>query len=325
VIRRWVENPLIALEDLPVRASDIWNAGVIRVDGEYIMLITVESLAGQYSIYQARGRDGKHFCVLDEPFMAPCPGDHQRGQYESLGIRAPRITPLDGTYYITYVAEGDHGLRLALGRTDDFKSWEHMGYISQVDNKNGVLLPAKIHGRYALLERPREGGSIWVSYSDDLVFWGDTSVVMTPRDRYWDMHMVGASAPPIEIDEGWLLIYYGEKFTSAGPLIRLGAAILARDDPSHVVARSNIPILSPREFYERVGDVPNMVFSCGLHLEDDGLLNVFYGASDSCICLGQASLEHVVRICLEGQTGGLPPERRQSRDEKQSAASEGEE
>ena len=322
VIRRWVDNPLITLEDLPFQCADIWNAGIILVDGEHIMLITIETLEGRYCIYQARSRDGVHFCVDDEPFMAPQPEDATCGKYESFGIRDPRITPMDGTYYITYVAEGDHGLRLGLARTDDFVTTQFLGHISQVDTNNGVLLPEKVDGRYALLERPREGGSIWISYSEDLVFWGDSHVIMTPRDRYWDMHMVGASAPPIRIDEGWLLIYYGEKFTSAGPLVRLGAAILHGDDPGQVIARSNIPILAPRMRYERVGDVTNMVFSCGVQLEDRGQVNVYYGASDSCICLGQASLDRIVRVCMEGQRHGHPPQRRRQRPATTAAEAE---
>jgi predicted GH43/DUF377 family glycosyl hydrolase len=146
VIRRWVDNPLIALADLPVRSSGIWNAGVIRLDGEYVMLITVETLEGRYSIYQARSRDGKHFHIHEEPFMTPRTAEAPLGQYESVGIRDPRITPLDGTYYITYVAEGDHGLRLALARTDDFRTAEPMGFVSEVDYKNGVLWSAPTRG-----------------------------------------------------------------------------------------------------------------------------------------------------------------------------------
>ena len=313
VIRRWVDNPLITLEDLPFQCADIWNAGTVVVDGEHIMLITIETLQGRYCIYKARSRDGVHFCVDDKPFMAPHPEDAMFGSYESYGIRDPRITAMDDTYYIVYVAEGDHGLRLGLARTDDFVTTEFMGYLTQVDTSNGALLPEKVNGRYALLERPAEGGSIWISYSEDLVFWGDSHVVMTPRDRYWDMHMIGASAPPIRIDEGWLLIYYGKKITSGGPLVRLGAAILDGEDPGQVIARSNIPILSPRKRYERIGDVTNMVFSCGAHLEQRGQLNVYYGASDSCICLGQASLERIVQVCMEGQRHGHPPQRRRQR------------
>ena len=189
-------------------------------------------------------------------------------------------------------------MRVALSRTKDFRNVEYLGYISQVDVKNGAVFPKQISGRYATLKRPDAGSSIWVSYSDDLKFWGGESAVMTPRGGFWDSHRIGPAGPPIEIDEGWLLIYYGVKHTSAGPLVRLGAAVLDRDDPSKVLARSNIPILSPREKYERIGDVPNLVFSCGALIED-GIVNLYYGASDSCICLGTAPLKEILQVCFE--------------------------
>ena len=301
VIRRSRGNPLIALSDLPFRASDIWNAAVTRFRGEYLLLVTVETLEGLYSIYLARAKDGIRFTVDPEPFMSPAEDSPGR-VHESYGIRDARITALDGTHYITYVAAGDHGLRLGIAKTEDFRprSVERIAYVSQVDVKNGVLFPRKVGGRYLLLKRPNDGSGIWLSRSDDLEFWGAETVVMTPRGGYWDSTRIGASAPPIEIEQGWLLIYYGEKHTSAGPLVRLGAAILDRDDPSRVLARSNIPILSPREDYERIGDVPNVVFSCGALLEDGEIL-LYYGASDSCICRGAAPLEDIVRSCLESE------------------------
>ena len=297
VVRRCKCNPLIGLQDLPFRGSDIWNAGVVRFGEGYLLLITVETLEGRCAIYRAHGDDGEHFTVDPEPLMAPVEDGPHRA-YENRSIRDARITPMDGGYYVTYLAEGDHGLRVGLARTSDFRSVERMGYVSQVDVKNGTLFPRTIGGRYLLLKRPDAGKSIWLSRSDDLEFWGDNQVVMTPRRGYWDSDRIGAAAPPIEIDEGWLLIYYGEKSTSAGPLVRLGAAILDRDDPARVLARSNIPILSPRERYERIGDVPNVVFSCGALLAD-GQLSVYYGASDSCICLGAATLEDILRVCFE--------------------------
>lgn len=298
VIRRWKGNPLISLDDLSFQCGDIMNAGVIRFAGEYLLLITIESLEGRRLLYLARSTDGKHFRVDDQPFMAPSK-DGPFAIYESLGISDPRIVRVDETHYITYVAEGDYGLRLALARTEDFTSVERISLISQPDTKNGVLFPRKINGRYALLGRPAPGDIVWISYSDDLTFWGSSQVVMTARDGFWDPHRIGPAGPPIEIDQGWLLIYYGQKITSAGPLVRLGAAILDREDPARVIARSNIPILSPREMYERIGDVCNVVFSCGALLEDDGEVKVYYGASDSCICLGVAPLEEIVQTCLE--------------------------
>ena len=310
VIRRCAGNPLIALADMPFRCADIWNAGVARVPararggggapgGQVLLLVTVETLEGGYSIYRAGSDDGEHFSVEAAPFMAPVAEGPER-MYESVGIRDPRITAMDGAYYIAYLADGDHGQRLALARTEDFGGVERLGYVSQVDVKNGALFPRKGGGRWAMLKRPSDGASIWLAYSDDLTFWGAETVVMTPRGGYWDSHRIGPGAPPMEIDEGWLLIYYGERSTTAGPLVRLGAAILDRDDPARVVARSNIPILTPRERYERIGDVPNVVFSCGALLED-GQVKLYYGASDSCICLGTATPEEIVRTCFESE------------------------
>ena len=299
VIQRCPCNPLVLLGDLPFRCSDIWNAGVTRFGGEYLLLITVETLEGSYAIYRARSRDGQEFTVDAYPVMSPVEVGPE-AKYESYGVRDPRITPMGEWYYITYVAHGDHGLRLGLARTKDFESVERIAYVSQVDVKNGALFPRTVGGKFLLLKRPAPGSSIWMSCSDDLVFWGSATVVMTPRGGHWDSDRIGAAAPPIELDRGWLLIYYGERTTSAGPLVRLGAAILDRDDPSRVVARSNIPILTPRERYERIGDVPNVVFSCGALLED-GLVKVYYGASDSCICLGTATPEDIVRTCFESE------------------------
>jgi len=299
VIARCPANPLIGLTDIPFRCSDIWNAGVTRFGDEYLMLITIEMLEGRHAIYLARSTDGEAFTVAAEPFMTAVT-DGPDAPHETGGIRDPRITPVDGVYYITYVAEGDHGLRVALATTGDFQSVQRVGYLSQVDEKNGALFTQKINGRYALLTRPDPGSSIWLTYSDDLEFWGSPAPVMAPRGGYWDSTRIGVAAPPIEINQGWLLLYYGERTTSAGPLVRLGAAILDRGNPARVLARSNIPILSPRERYERVGDVPNVVFSCGALLLDDVVM-VYYGASDSCICRGAAPLGEVIATCFESE------------------------
>ncbi|MFW6061359.1 MAG: glycoside hydrolase family 130 protein [Planctomycetota bacterium] len=300
VIARWPKNPLIAIEDLDFRASDVMNAGFTVHNDQSLLLITVQGLEGLCRLYLASSDDGKHFRIQPRPFMSSVKVG-PAAIHESFGIRDPRITKIDDTYYIVYVADGDHGLRLGLARTKDFKDVERMGYISEVDTRNGALFPRRINGRYTLVMRPDEGSSIWLIYSDDLTYWGDGTVVMIPRHGYWDPDRIGAAGPPIEIDQGWLLIYYGEKYTSAGPLIRLGAAILDRNDPSHVISRSNIPILSPRERYERIGDVPNIVFSCGHRLDEDGTLHLYYGASDSCIALGQAHVEEIIQTCIESE------------------------
>ena len=238
--------------------------------------------------------------IESKPLLSTCTRE-ACGCYTTFGICDPRITEIDGVYYITFVANSESGKRIGLARTKDFKSVEKMAIISEPDSKSGALFPKKIGNRYAMLQRPSAGGSIWISYSEDLTYWGGSTIVMTPRSGHWDPTRIGAAGPPIEIDQGWLLIYYGEKGTSSGPLVRLGAAILDRDDPSHVIARSNIPILSPREKYERIGDVGNVVFSCGTLLEGNEELKIYYGASDSCICLGSCVLEDVIHVCRKSR------------------------
>jgi len=304
IARRWPGNPIISIGDLPFACSDVHNAGAARYNGQYVLLVTVESLQGACALYKATSNDGRHFRIDAEPFLAPAMSG-PFSVYEADGMRDARITFLEGSYYIMYLATSEHGFRLALARTEDFERVERIALISEPDTKNGVLFPKKIGGRFARLERPREGGNIWISYSDDLLYWGDWRVVMTPRPGYWDYNRIGASAPPMEIESGWLLIYYGEKWTPAGPLFRLGAAILDRDDPSRVIGRTNVPILSPHESYERLGDVGNLVFSCGALLSDDGSeVEIYYGASDSCICLGTVSIEELEKGCFRGEGGG---------------------
>jgi predicted GH43/DUF377 family glycosyl hydrolase len=299
VVHRYKENPLIGIEELPFRCSDIRNAGVVYFEGEYLLLLTVETLEGLGNIYVARGKDGRHFSTESKPLLSACTCK-VCSCYTTYGVLDPRVTHIDQTYYITYVAKSEHGQRVAIAQTENFRSIKGKHFISEPDTKSSALFPKKINGRYAMLQRPSAGGSIWIRYSDDLKYWGSSTIVMTPRSRYWDPTRIGTASPPIEIAEGWLLIYYGVKNTSAGPLVRLGAAILGRDDPSRVIARSNIPILSPREKYERIGDVGNFIFSCGTLLEGDKELKIYYGASDSCICLGTCTLEDVIHVCQKG-------------------------
>ena len=192
----------------------------------------------------------------------------------------------------------------ALARTIDFETFERIALVSEPENKDGVLFPKKINGKYARLDRPVAGGiaNIWISYSDDLITWGNSRCVMTVRDDHWDSWRIGACTQPIKIDDGWIIIYHGVKAASGGPIYRLGAAVLAEDDPSRVLCRSTIPILSPREYYERVGDVNNVVFSCGAILEDDGReLKIYYGASDTSICLGTANINELMQFCTIGE------------------------
>ncbi len=300
VIHRWEGNPIITMEDIPFHCSDITNAGAVKVGDSYILILTIFGLDGKAGLYLAKSKDGYRFKVNETP-LKEISKDDDDYKYKSQGIMDARITYLDGVYYVMYMVESEFGYALALGKTEDFETCEKIAIISEPDTKAGALFPEKINGRYARLERPRDGGRIWISYSDDLIYWGGAEVVMSPRPGYWDSSRIGCSAPPIRMDNGqWLLIYYGEKNTSAGALFRIGAAFLDADDPAKVVARTNVPILSPRELYERVGDINNLVFSSGAIVENN-ILALYYGAARSCICLGTTAIDEIVENCRESE------------------------
>lgn len=300
IIHRWEGNPIISVEDIPFRCNSVFNAAAASYNGEYILLLRVEDLKGRSVFALARSDDGFHFAVDPEPVMEPADYEPFR-TYEKRGIEDPRITEIDGEYFIMYTAYSQYGPCLALAKTTDFQTITRMGIISEPENKDGVLFPKKIGGRYARLDRPHAGlGNIWISYSEDLKMWGDSRVVMTGIGGRWDCDRIGASAPPIETPDGWLEIYHGVKSTSGGPVYRLGVALLDLEDPSKVLKRAAIPILSPREYYERIGDIGNVVFSCGAIAEGpNGNLIVYYGAGDTCICAGTTTIDELICRCKD--------------------------
>jgi len=300
ILCRWEGNPLIALEALPFSCSNIHNCAPIKYNDIYLLLLDVEDLKGHQLIYLAKSKDGYSFTIDETPLIRL--RDIKGGRKSAdIGVTDPRITFLEGIYYIIYMVDSNVGFRLALAKTKDFEKITHLGYISEPDTKGGALFPEKINGKYARLERPKDGGRIWISYSEDLIYWGASEVLLSPRPGYWDFNRVGCSVPPFRINSGeWMLVYYGIKSTSAGPLFRIGAAILDKDNPALVVKRTNIPILSPREDYERIGDINNLVFSCGAIVENN-IFKLYYGAANSCICLGSTNIDNIVKHCTESE------------------------
>ncbi|HUT00908.1 MAG TPA: glycoside hydrolase family 130 protein [Phycisphaerae bacterium] len=300
LLHRWERNPIISVRDVPFRCNTVFNGTPVHLDGEYYIILRVEGQQGYSFFALARSRDGLHFEVDDRPCMMPADSGPFE-LWEENGIEDPRLTLVEGTYYVMYTAVCRYGHRIALAKTEDFSHYERIALVSGPGNKDGVLFPEKIDGLYARLDRPygKEIGSIWISYSPDLINWGMSEMVFSPRARYWDSYRIGASAPPILTRRGWLEIYHGVKMTSAGPIYRIGTAMLDRDDPAKVLGRCLSPVLSPREEYERIGDVGNVVFACGAIVEDDGEVKVYYGAADTAICVAIGTLDEIIESCFE--------------------------
>ena len=302
LLRRWQGNPIITADDIPFSCNTVFNGGTAKIGDDYLMLLRVEGQHG-YSLFAlARSKNGYDFQVEPKPVMVPSAEGKFR-EYEVAGIEDPRITVIEGVVYVVYVAFSGYGPVMALARTQDFMTYERLGIISEPGNKDGVLFPSKIGGRYARLDRPigNDVGSIWVSFSEDLLNWGDSRVVICPRPGYWDATRVGASAIPIRTQEGWLEIYHAFKMTSGGPIYRAGVVLLDLEDPSIVVGRSAVPVLAPRMPYERIGDVNNVVFVSGAIVEPDNEVKVYYGAADTSICVATGPLGELIGIARNGE------------------------
>lgn len=228
-------------------------------------------------------------------------------EYEAYGLEDPRICKLDDEYLITYSAYSRHGVRIGLARTRDWVSVERIALITQADTRNVVLFPRRFADprggppRYARLDRPHSEisrWSIWVSYSPDLIHWGDSVRVIQPVEYHWDALKIGPGAPPICTPRGWLSIYHGVFPTMDGSIYRLGVALHDLDDPARVIGVSDRWILQPEDPWEVTGYVHNVVFTCGAVPEDDGTVKIYWGAADRVMCVGTACLEELVDLCL---------------------------
>ncbi len=214
---------------------------------------------------------------------------------EEYGIEDPRITTIDGIHWITYVAVSRHGAATALASTRDFINFERHGIIFPPENKDVVLFPRKIGGLYAALHRPTAKTDfcrpeIWIAWSPDLLHWGGHEPLLTGLGG-WEQDRIGAGAPPIELDEGWLVIYHGcgasrrpgDVGTYCG-----GAVLLDRDKPTHVLRRGSEPFMRPLTDFERLGFVPNVVFPTAL-VDYELKLSLYYGAADTAVGVADVS------------------------------------
>ncbi len=241
----------------------------------------------------ARSADGIHFDV------EPAPALQAATALEAFGIEDPRITLLDGTFWINYTAVSPHGIATALASTRDFRTFERHGIIFPPPNRDVTIFPERIGGRYAALHRPMPEGlgepAIWIGWSPDLMDWGGHLPVASARRDAWDDLKIGGGAVPFRVsaagEEAWLAIYHG--VTRAPLRYSLGALLLDARDPARVLGRSHDPILQPETPYEREGFYGGVVFTCGVLAEGDSV-RVYYGAADGVTAVADLSVEDIL-------------------------------
>ncbi len=299
IVRRYAKNPILTRDDVPYPVVTVLNAGVVKHEDRYIMLFRSHLRNGRSVIGLAESADGFKFKVRPQPFITPSDLE-PFATYEEFGVEDPRISFLDGEFLITYSAYSRHGVRIVLARTQDFTELQRVAIITQADMRNVVIFPTRFGGLYARLDRPHteiSPWSIWISYSPDLIHWGNSRILIRPLPYHWDELKVGPGAPPIETPQGWLNIFHGVFQTMDGAIYRLGVALHDLKDPAQIIGVADEWILQPEDPWEVAGYVHNVVFTCGAVPEENGMVKIYWGGADTVLCVGEADMEALVHLC----------------------------
>lgn len=296
------DNPVLDCANWPYSCAAVLNPGCVSLpDGSLVLIVRVESRDGSSHLTLARkGKQSSEWRIDAATWLE---ADAERHPEERWGVEDARVVFAEelGEYLVTYTAYSERGPMVALASTPDFTSFRRSGPLLPPENKNAALFPRKIGGKWALLHRPapkiaNSRPSIWLSFSPDLVHWGEHRYVLGPRDpACWDADWVGIGPPAIETEAGWILLYHGVRMTGVGPTYRVGAALLDLEEPWKVRSRLAEWLLQPEADYELNGRVPNVVFPCGAVVDRErDELDLYYGAADTCVGRATASLSAVV-------------------------------
>ena len=303
---RYKGNPILTPENWPYPANAVFNPAAVKLNTETLLLVRVEDMRGFSHLTVARSTDGLTNWQVDPK---PTLEADQSSREEKWGLEDPRIVWLEEQkqFGITYTSFSEGGPVVSLAITKNFRTFARLGALLPPEDKDACLLPRRVRGRFALIHRPivRGEAHMWISFSPDLKHWGDHRPLIRTRSAYWDGHRVGLACQPIETPQGWMVFYHGVRVTTAGAIYRVGLALLDLEEPWKVLRRSDEWVLGPREFYERVGDVGDVVFPSGAIIQKEtNQLSLYYGAADCTIAVATANLTDVleyIKSCPEAE------------------------
>lgn len=325
-LKRYEDNPVLSAEDVPYKAGLVFNCSVIVEDGRYTMVFRNDYFYGEPKLAHpddtnfgiAHSDDGIAWQVGEKPIFEYRTDDIQR-------VYDPRITVLEGRYYMTCVAaSNDLGPRAATFVSDDLESFELID-LSLPNGRNSLLFPEKIGGKYYRLERPFWGDVIdsyanefdrwlgplfhtWITTSPDLLHWGDPRLLIHVDQMPYANVKNGPGAPPIKTPAGWLLLVHGVDFDPARgkngwePVWKqryhAGVALVDLEDPTRLLGLGQAPLITPETPYETEGGFRNnVVFPMAGILEEDGQVKIYYGAADTRVCLATAHVDDLLAMC----------------------------
>lgn len=313
VVTRHPANPVLSAKDVPYPATLIFNAGITKYQGKYVMVFRNDY--GEFGPHRFDGTNlGLAFSddgVKWEAQPKPC---FELNHDDFTRAYDPRLTVMDGRVYMCFAVDTRHGVRGGIAVTDDFDKFEIIS-ISTPDNRNMVIFPEKLGGMYVRLERPfpvySRGGErfdTWISDSPDLKYWGNPELLLAVEDIPFANTKTGPAAPPVKTPKGWLTTFHAvDTDPNRGkngwePVWRkrytAGIMLLDLENPYKVIGLYKEPLLAPEAPYELDGFRGNVIFPGGMVLEDTGEVKIYYGAADTVECLATAHVDDLIRLCL---------------------------
>ncbi|MBB6050478.1 glycoside hydrolase family 130 protein [Armatimonas rosea] len=284
-------EPVFTPEQAGCAFGSVQDPRVVKLDGTYVMTYAYRPYAWS-----------------SHPTGVGVPESHES---EFPGIPSPPVTAYQGSKNVIG-GRPDNLTRSGIAVSKDRVNWEHLCWATpeDTDDRDVILFPEKLNGRYAMLRRPLHwvgdafgtpGPAMWISFSDDLHHWTDTQLLAKPEFA-WEDNRIGGSTPPLRTEAGWLVFYHGVETIDASVkrvVYRMGALLLDLDDPTKVLARTKEPLMEPEHYYERFGlYIPNVIFPTG-NVVKDGLIYLYYGVCDTAIALATAPLEAVLEVLLQ--------------------------
>ncbi len=301
VIWRAPNNPIINHDYIP-SSNSIFNSAVVPYSDGFAGVFRCDSKTRQMQLHRGKSADGINWEIDNERLHfvpdpdSPTVTEIHRFEYGY----DPRVVWIEDRYYVTW-CNGYHGPTIGVGYTYDFETFYQMENAYLPFNRNGVLFPRKINGKYAMLNRPSDNGhtpfgDIYYSESPDMTHWGRHRFVMGATNG-WQSTKIGAGPIPIETTEGWLLIYHGVLTSCNGFVYSFGAALLDLERPWQVLYRGEPYLLAPQAPYERTGDVPNVAFPCAALTDaDTGRIAIYYGAADTAVALAYGYVDEIIEF-----------------------------
>jgi predicted GH43/DUF377 family glycosyl hydrolase len=293
--QRASDAPILSPQSKGWESAGTFNPAVIQHNGKFVMLYRAQDAAGTSRLGYAESTDGIHFTRRAEPVLSP------ETEYEKDGgVEDPRLQKFGDTYYLTYTGYNKKDAQLCLATSQDLIHWERKGVIlpaykgnwNRGWTKSGAIVQEKIDGKYWMYwlgTSADKTDQMGISYSTDLLHWTEATAtpVLPRRPGQFDSRVVEPGPPPVLTDRGIVLIYNGADDQLA---YRTGIAVFDRKDPRKLVSRSAQPVFAPEKEWEKVGQVPNVVFVEGMARQGTRWL-FYYGGADKYVGVAETTVQ----------------------------------